>query len=284
MSFIETGDGTQLFVKDWGAGRPVVLVCGWCIGCDSWEYVMNELAPHGLRCVTYDQRGCGRSSQPWTGYDYDTLADDVAAVLEHLNLHEVTLVGHSMGCGTVARYLTRHGQERVQRAVLVATTTPFLQKTEDNPDGIARENLDAVMAAIQTDRARYVGALAPGFFGVERPDENVSQEMINWGVSLTLQASSRAAIEMLRTNFHTDQRAEMPNITVPTLLIHGDADQSTPMEITSRVTHALIPNSRLVIYQGQPHGLYITAAKRLSEDLRQFINEPSSESHGDWQV
>ena len=234
---------------------------------------MNELPHHDLRCITYDQRGCGRSDQPWTGYDYDTLADDLAELFEQLDVREATLVGHSMGGATVVRYLAKHGASRVARAALVATTTPFLRQTEDNPDGIPANYLDEMVAQIKADRARYVGALAPGFFGVDRPDENVSKELIDWGVALTLQASSRAAIEMLRTNFQTDQRAELKTVTVPTLIIHGDADQSTPLAITGQKTHELMSNSSLVVYTGQPHGFYITEARRLSEELRCFVRE-----------
>jgi pimeloyl-ACP methyl ester carboxylesterase len=272
MTYIETEDGTQLFVKDWGSGQPVVLVSGWCINCDSWEYVMNELPHHGLRCIAYDSRGCGRSDQPWTGYDYDTLADDLAALLEQLNLHDAILVGHSMGSGVVVRYLTRHGDKRVARAVLISTTTPMVQQTADNLHGFASNCFEEMVAAIKQDRARYVASLAPAFFGVEAADENVSQEMIDWAVALTLQASPHAAIELLRTNFYADQREELKNMIVPTLIVHGSADQSTPLQITSERTHELLPNSQLIVYEGKPHGIYISEAKRLNQDLLAFIN------------
>src|SRR5215207_6111805 len=150
MKFIKTGDGTRLFYQDWGAGRPVVLVHGWCINSDSWEYVMNELPHSGLRCVAYDQRGCGRSGRPWAGYNYDTLADDLQALLEHLDLREATLVGHSMGCGVVAHHLTRHGASRVARAALVATT-PFIARAADNPEGVDRQYLEDSLAAMRRD-------------------------------------------------------------------------------------------------------------------------------------
>jgi non-heme chloroperoxidase len=272
MGFIEAKDGTKLYYKDWGTGKPVVLIHGWCINCDSWEYVMNDLPHRGLRCIAYDQRGCGRSDQPWTGYDYDTLSDDLQALLEHLDLREATLVGHSMGGGVVTRYLARHSAELVARAVLVATTTPLIAKTADNPEGVDRQYLEDSVAAMKTDRARYVGGLAPVFFGAERPDENVSQEIIDWAIALTLQASPQAAVEMMRTNFLTDQRDELKGIRVPTLIIHGDADQTSPLEITGKRTNEIMPDSRLKIYEGEAHGLYITEANRLKEDLLEFIN------------
>jgi len=272
MKFVETGDGTKLFYQDWGAGRPVVLVHGWCINSDSWEYVMSELPRGGLRCVAYDQRGCGRSGRPWEGYDYDTLADDLQALLEQLDLREATLVGHSMGCGVVARHQTRHGAARVARAALVATTTPFIARAADNPEGVDRQYLEDSLAAIKADRARYVYELAPAFFGAGEAGVAVSQALIDWAFALTMQASTRAAAEMLRTNFMTDQRGELRGIRVPTLVIHGDADRTCPLELTGKRTSELLPDSHLTVYPGAPHGLYITESRRLTADLVEFIN------------
>jgi non-heme chloroperoxidase len=272
MAFIEAKDGTKLFYKDWGTGKPVVLIHGWCINCDSWEYVMNDLPHRGLRCIAYDQRGCGRSDQAWAGYDYDTSCEDLQALLEHLDVREATLVGHSMGGGLVTHYLARRVAQRIARAVLVATTTPFLAKTANNPEGIDRQYLEDNLAAMKRDRARYVGDLAPGFFGVQRPDENVSQEMIDWAIALTLQASPQAAVDMMRTNFLTDQRDELKAIHVPTLIVHGDADQTSPLEITGKRTNEIMPDSRLKIYHSKAHGIYITEANRLNEDVLEFIN------------
>lgn len=271
MAFIETNDGTKLFYKDWGTGKPIVFVHGWCINCDSWEYVMNALPQHGVRCVAYDQRGCGRSDQPWTGYDYDTLADDLAALIDQLELSKVTLVGHSMGCGVITRYLTKLGEDRVARVVMLGTTTPLGGKTEDNPDGAERLHLDNMAAAIQKDRARYVSELAPGFLGVEKANDIVSQALIDWGVGLTLQASPRAAVATLRSTFESDQRRELANITVPTLILHGDADQSSPLAVTGEKTAAIVSESQLKVYKGQPHGFYITDAERVNEDVLTFI-------------
>ncbi|HEX8267294.1 MAG TPA: alpha/beta hydrolase [Pyrinomonadaceae bacterium] len=274
MTFIETKDGTKLFYKDWGNGsKPVVLVHGWCINCDSWEYVMNDLPNRGLRCIAYDQRGCGRSAQSWNGYDYNTLADDLAAVLEHLDLREATLVGHSMGSGVVTRYLTKYGGKRVSEIVFVSGTTPFLLKTPDNPQGIDASFFEESLAAIKKDRAGYVGKIALPFFGIEKPDEKISQEMIDWGVALTLQASPRAATEMLRACFESDQREEVKKITVPTLIIHSDQDDSSPLEITAKRTHELLPNSQLKIYENSSHGLYITESQRLCDDIAAFIQK-----------
>jgi non-heme chloroperoxidase len=245
----------------------VVLVHGWCINSDSWEYVASELPRGGLRCVAYDQRGCGRSGRPWEGYDYDTLADDLQAVLERLDLRGATLVGHSMGCGVVARHLVRHGAGRVARAAFVATTTPFIAKAADNPLGVDRQYLEDSLAAMRSDRARYVYELAPAFFG-----GGASQALIDWAFALTMQSSPRAAAEMLRTNFLTDQRGELKEIRIPALVVHGDADQTSPPELTGKRTSELLPDGRLTVYAGAAHGLYITEARRLTADLAEFIN------------
>jgi non-heme chloroperoxidase len=170
IPYIESRDGTRLFYKDWVMGKPVVFIHGWALGADMWEYQMPYLAGKGLRCVAYDKRGCGRSSQPWSGYDFDTFADDLAAVIEHLDLWKVTLVGHSMGCGDIARYLSRHGAERIARAALVAPTTPYIPKTADNPEGLDKTVFDNIVAELSRDRPHFFAAGAPAFFGTGGPE------------------------------------------------------------------------------------------------------------------
>jgi non-heme chloroperoxidase len=271
ISFIETRDRTNLFYKDWGNGKPVVFVHGWALGADMWEYQMPSLASRGLRCIAYDKRGCGRSSQPWHGYDFDTFADDLAAVIEHLELSEVTFVGHSMGCGDITRYLARHGAGRVARAVLVAPTTPFILKTPDNPDGLDKSVFDNVVAELGRDRPHFLAVGAPAFFGVGLTNASVSPEMIQWAVGLFFQASPKAMIDMIRTMSETDLRGEMRAFTVPTLVIHGDADQGAPIDLTGRRTAQAIPQSQLKIYEGAAHGLFITEKDRLNADLLTFV-------------
>jgi non-heme chloroperoxidase len=166
IPYIESRDDTRLFYKDWAMSKPVVFIHGWALGAHMWEYQMPYLAGKGLRCVAYDKRGCGRSSQPWSGYDFDTFADDLAAVIEHLDLWKVTLVGHSMGCGDIARYLSRHGAERIARAALVAPTTPYILKTADNPEGLDKTVFDNIVAELSRDR-HFLAAGAPAFFGTE---------------------------------------------------------------------------------------------------------------------
>jgi non-heme chloroperoxidase len=267
IPYIDTRDGTSLFYKDWSTGRPVVFVHGWALGADMWEYQMPYLAGQGLRCIAYDKRGSGRSSQPWDGYDFDTFADDLAAVIEHLDLREVTLVGHSMGCGDITRYLSRHGAGRVARAALVAPTTPFILRTADNPEGLDKSVFDSIVAELGRDRPRFLAAGAPAFFGTE----SISPEMIQWAVGLFFHASPKAMTDMIRTMSEPDLRGDMPAFTVPTLILHGDADQGAPLGLTGRKTAQAIPRSELKVYEGAAHGLFITEKDRLNADLLAFI-------------
>jgi len=264
--FIVTRDGASLFYKDWGKGKPIVFVHSWALNSDMWQYQMIHLAGQGLRCVAYDSRGHGRSSDPGQGYDYDTLADDLAAVIERLNLREVTLVGHSMGGGEVVRYLSRHGAKRIAHAVLVAPSTPFILKTEDNPDGVDKRVFERLRATWSKDFPKWLADNARPFFTPE-----TSPEMIQWGVRMCLQTSLKALIDCNRADTETDFRAELPKITMPTLIIHGDADVSTPLELTGRKTARLIPGSQLKVYEGAPHGLMFTHMDRFNRDLLAFI-------------
>jgi non-heme chloroperoxidase len=264
--FIVTRDGASLFYKDWGNGKPIVFVHSWALNSDMWQYQMIHLAGQGLRCVAYDSRGHGRSSDPGQGYDYDTLADDLATVIEQLNLREVTLVGHSMGGGEVVRYLSRHGAKRIARAALVSPSLPFLLKTADNPDGVDKSVFERLRATWSKDFPKWLADNARPFFTPE-----TSPEMIQWGVRMCLQASLKALLDCNRADTETDFRAELPKIAVPTLIIHGDKDVSTPLELTGRKTARLIPGSQLNVYEGAPHGLMFTHMDRFNRDLLAFI-------------
>ncbi|MBO0723978.1 MAG: alpha/beta hydrolase [Blastocatellia bacterium] len=264
--FIVTGDGASLFYKDWGNGRTVVFVHGWALNSDMWQYQMIHLTGLGLRCVAYDIRGHGRSSDPGRGYDYDTLAGDLAAVIEQLDLRDITLVAHSMGCGAAVRYLSHHGADRIARVALVSPSLPFILKTEDNPDGVDKTVLERVRAKFSRDFPKWLADNAPPFFTPE-----TSPAMIQWGISMCLQASLKALIDCNRTDTETDFRAELPKITAPTLIIHGDKDVSAPLEFTGRKTTRLIPGSQLKVYEGAPHGLMFTHMDRFNRDLHDFI-------------
>lgn len=273
MPFLQTADGVSLFYHDWGTGRPVVFVHGWTIGADSWEYQTVPLASHGIRCIAYDQRGCGRSDQPWDGYDYDTLADDLEVILARLDLRDVVLVGHSMGCGEITRYLARHGASRVAKTVLIAPTTPCLVRAPDNPGGIDVNLFYDMLTQLLADRPKYIASIAPGFFGEGLSDCSVSAGMSRWGINLCLQSSLKASIDLFRTNSEADLRSDMGVFTMPTLILHGDADTSAPLDLTGRATASAIKNSRLIVYENAPHGLFLTHADRINRDLLAFLQE-----------
>ena len=265
--FLDAGEGASLFYKDWGGGPPVVFVSAWGLNSDAWVYEMTYLADHGLRCVAYDRRGHGRSSQPARGYDFDTLADDLSVLLESLDLREVTLVGHSMGCAEVVRYLTRYGGSRVSRAVLVSTVTPCTVKTPENPDGVDRAVLEAGRDLLRRDFPRTVDEAAPGFFGAANP---VSAATRTWWTGMILECSLPALLALHRAFTETDFRPDLRALPVPALLVHGDSDLSTPLERTGRRSASLIPRSRLEIYPGAAHGLPLTHVDRLNSDLMAF--------------
>lgn len=271
MAFIETRDGASLYYNDIGAGRPVVFIHGWPLDADMWEYQTTVLAAEGLRCITYDRRGFGRSSQPWTGYDYDTFADDLSDLLEGLDLRDVTLVGFSMGGGEVARYLSRHGAGRIAKAVLVACVTPFLLKTDDHPQGADKSNFDQMVEGLNKDRPQFLTEFAPSFYGNTLLDHKASPGILQWSLMMAMLASPKATIDCVRAFSETDMRADMAAFTVPTLIIHGTADKTVPIDVTGRVAAKMIAGAKFIEYEGEPHGLFFTAKDRLNADLLAFI-------------
>jgi pimeloyl-ACP methyl ester carboxylesterase len=267
LAAVVADDGTYIFHKDWGRGRPVVFVHGWALHSDFWEYLMMGLVGAGFRAVAHDRRGHGRSGDPGTPFDYDRLADDLAAVIAALALRDVTLVGHSMGGGEVIRYLSRHGSARVARAVLIAATAPLIVKAPDYPEGVDKASLDPLRAALLKDRAKWVHDNSDGFWG-----GGASPELMAWGQRMPLQCSLKTMVEATHLMSETDFRAELRRITVPTLVVHGTADRSVPIQL-GRFTAALLPHGRMLEYEGAPHGLPVTHGERLVEDLVAFINE-----------
>jgi non-heme chloroperoxidase len=266
--FIETRDGARLFHLDWGTGKQVVFLHAWGLNADLWEYQMVELVDRGLRCVAFDRRGHGRSSDPGRGYDFDTLADDVAAVLDHLDLRDVTLVGHSMGGGEIARYLSRHGKARIARTVLVSTVTPIVGRKPDYPEGTDPRNYQALVAGLKNDRPAILTGGVPLFTGARE----VSPAMTQWIATQFLRASARGTIECMRAIGDADFRADLRAFTMPTLIVHGDADRLNPLDKTGRKTAAAIRGSELKVYEGGPHGLTITDRDRFTQDLLAFIS------------
>jgi non-heme chloroperoxidase len=276
MPFFQTADDHSLYYLDWGSGKPVVLLASAWLSSKMWEFQLPQLVRSGLRCVAYDRRGHGRSDAPWDGYDYDTLASDLASLLEQLELYGVTLVAHSAGGGEVVRYLTRYGRERIERAVLVSATAPFPMRTTDNPEGVDRGLMEADLAARTADRPLWFARNAEGFFGIGLPGVAVSPEFVQLMIRQCLECSARATSEFFITGFTTDLRAELEAISVPTLVIHGDADLQAPIELCGRRTARLVPGARLVEYRDAAHGLFVTHAERLNADVIEFIRRPQA--------
>ncbi|MDM5199325.1 alpha/beta hydrolase [Fictibacillus enclensis] len=266
MPFFETKERLRMYYQDWGTGDPVVFVSGWSLSSRMWDYQRIFLADQGMRCIAYDRRGHGRSDDSGNGYDFDTLADDLAALIEYLNLRNVTLVCHSMGGGEVIRYLTRHGNDRVDRAVLVAAIVPFLMKTENNPNGVPKEVAEMVRDTWKRDFSTWLIQNELPYFN--RADSCALGEWTRWDM---LQTSLKAVIECNKIIIETDFREEMRSITVPTLIIHGDKDRSIPVEISGQKSAMLLPKNRFILYKDAPHGLYVTHSDRLNNDILTFI-------------
>ena len=271
MSYVTTADNTRIHFKDWGSGTPVVLMHGWPLSADSWDDQAMAIAEAGHRAIAYDRRGFGRSSQPWSGYDYDTLADDLAAVLEHTGARDAVLVGFSMGGGEVARYLSRHGGAGISKAVLVSSVLPFRLKTHDNPGGTEQAAFDKTVLALNEDRAKFFTGFFEKFFNAGTGATPISDELLAWARDVALQSSLRSALETLKAFSSTDFRPDTAAFTMPTLLIHGTEDAIVPIDASSRPTSKLIPGSTLIEYPGAPHGLFATHKARLSRDLLDFI-------------
>ena len=274
MPIVKSHDGTELFCRRWGAtssrgGPPVLFVHGWAMSSDAWQSAMLLTVRAGYQAVAYDRRGHGRSDDPGQGYDYDSLADDLAAVIEEFELKDVTLVGHSMGCGEIARYLSRYGDSRVARVVMVAPFLPYPLKTADNPDGVAD------LAAMAAMREAWVGSFA-GWLAQAAPpafSAQASPELVAQTVRQMLQCSLQAAVECNISGSQADMRAELAAIATPTLVLHGDQDGSCPLDLTGRKVVALMPNSRLKVYPGATHTLIIEQASEMAGDIVGFIGE-----------
>lgn len=271
MAYITTRDNTQLYVKDWGAGRPVILMHGWPLSADSWDEAATAIANAGLRAIAYDRRGFGRSDQPWDGYTYDTLADDLAAVIEGTGAQDAAIIGFSMGGGEVARYMSRHGGRNVRQAGLIASVVPYMLKTPDNPNGVPQSTFDQMTKGMQADRAHFFAGFFKDFFGVGMLSSPVSDEVLEWARNVAMQASFKATLACANAFATTDFRPDLAAFTVPTLVIHGTQDQTVPIDATGRVVAKAIPNVTYIEYDGAPHGLFATHKERLINDLLAFL-------------
>lgn len=276
MPYLQANDHTQLYYRDWGTGAPVLFVSAWAFSGAMWEYQMLHLSEHNLRCIAFDRRGHGRSDDPGRGFDSDTLADDLAAVITQLDLHNLTLVGNSMGCGEIVHYLARHGTDRVARVALVSGITPGLLKSADNPQGLPREASEFAITQMCQDRPLYMthGAISYFSLGSTWPAPPLlSQEMVQWAIRLILECSPKASIECFRVSAQTNYLPDLPACTVPTLLLHGDDDRIAPLEMCGRRAAQAIAGSELKIYSGGGHGMFLTHKEQLNADLLAFIQD-----------
>ncbi|MFI6867637.1 alpha/beta fold hydrolase [Nocardia sp. NPDC050406] len=270
MPNFQTADGTTLAYEDYGTGTPIVFIAGWSLFSDMWEHQLYYFLEHGYRCVLLDRRGHGRSDRPSSGYDVDTRADDIATLLEHLDLTGATMVAHSAGGAEAVRYLARHGEARVDRLVLLAAAVPSLLQTEDNPLGVPKEMLDWTLNALRTDRFKWLTERAQGYFATHLGND-VSPALIENEIRRCMSVSPYASLEVQRALMFGDHTADLEALTVPTLIMHGPADQSVPIDPTSRRAARLIANN---VYKELPtagHGMYVTHAAEINADIMEFM-------------
>jgi non-heme chloroperoxidase len=271
MSTITTKDGTQIYYKDWGSGQPVVFSHGWPLSADAWEDQMVFLGARGYRCIAHDRRGHGRSSQPWNGNEMDTYADDLAELVEALDLRNALHVGHSTGGGEVARYIGRHGTRRVAKAVLIGAVPPIMLRTPANPGGLPMEAFDQIRAGVLADRSQFFKDLSAPFYGANRPNAKVSQGLRDSFWLQGMLAGFKGVIDCIRAFSETDFTEDLKKIDVPTLILHGDDDQIVPIGASALLSSKMIRTATLKVYPGAPHGMCSTLKDQVNADLLAFF-------------
>lgn len=272
MPFITSKDGTEIFYKDWGSGQPIVFSHGWPLTADAWDPQLNFVADNGFRAIAHDRRGGGRSGQPWEGNDLDTYADDLASLIEGLDLRDVILVGHSTGGGEVTRYIGRHGTGRVAKAVLLSAIPPLMLKTEANPEGLPIEVFDEIRAGVATDRSQFYRDLSETFYGANREGSTVSQGTRDAFWLWSMQVGIKSAYDCVKAFSETDLTEDLKRFDVPTLIVHGDDDQIVPIVAAGEKSSKLVKDSTFKVYPGAPHGLAMVPvfADRFNADLLEF--------------
>jgi non-heme chloroperoxidase len=267
----ENSTPIELYYEDHGAGKPVILIHGWPLSGASWEKQTAALLAAGFRVITYDRRGFGKSSQPTTGYDYDTFADDLHKLVTTLDLHDFALVGFSMGGGEVARYIGKYGTDRVSKAVFIAAVPPFLLKTPDNQSGVEIGIFNGIKQAIATDRPAFLAQFLGNFYNLDQlGGKLISDEVVRLSWNVAVGASAKGTLDCVSA-WYTDFRKDLPKVDVPALVIHGDADRIVPIDASGRRTHELVKGSRIVVLEGAPHGLTWTHADKVNAELLSFL-------------
>ncbi|MFE6389126.1 alpha/beta fold hydrolase [Nocardiopsis dassonvillei] len=273
MAYVTTRDGVEIFYKDWGSGRPVVFIHGWPLNADAWEDQMKWVADNGFRGLAHDRRGHGRSGQPWSGYDFDTFADDLNDLMNHLDLQDVTLVAHSMGGGELARYIGRHGTRRVRQAVLLSAVPPIMVRSDTNTEGVPEEVLTGIKDGIIRERSQFWRETAEGFFGANRPGNKVTQGNKDAFWFMAMHQSIEAGVRCVDAFGYTDFTDDLRRFDVPTLVVHGDDDQVVPIDATGRKSARIIPDATLKVYEGGSHGIALVPGdkERFNQDLLEFL-------------
>ena len=271
MSTVTTKDGTHLYFKDWGIGRPVLFSHGWPLTADAWDAQMLFLGTHGYRVIAHDRRGHGRSDQPWDGNDMDTYADDLATLIETLDLRDATMVGHSTGGGEVAHYIGRHGTSRVAKAVLIGAVPPLMLQTEANPGGTPLSAFDGIRAGVMADRSQFYKDLAMPFYNFNRPGAKVSQGIIDSFWMQGMLGSIKGQYDCIKQFSEVDYTQDLKKIDVPTLILHGDDDQIVPIADSALLSAKVVKNATLRVYAGAPHGMCTTLADKVNADLLAFL-------------
>jgi non-heme chloroperoxidase len=276
MPTITMVDGTEIYYKDWGEGQPVVFSHGWPLTADAWEDQMIFLANSGYRCIAHDRRGHGRSSQPWTGNDMNTYADDLAALVQALNLKDAIHVAHSTGGGEVTRYIGRHGTKRVAKIVLISAVPPHLLKADASPAGLPIQAFDEIRAKMLADRSQFFKDLAVPFYGANRPGAKVSQALLDSFWLQCMLGGLKNEYDTVTALAETDFTEDLKKFDVPTLILHGDDDQIVPIDASARASVKLVKGARLVVYEGAPHGMCSTLKDRVNQELLAFFREPAT--------